>query len=65
MHSRNLVVNRFCLEREEAKKGTIAYNIMEAHNCIDNTESLSLKFDSITSHDLTYVGIIQSQRPVE
>ncbi|HHY43129.1 MAG TPA: hydratase [Thermoanaerobacterales bacterium] len=52
----------FCSEREEAKKGTIAYKIMEDHNCSDNTEILSLKFDSITSHDLTYVGIIQSAK---
>lgn len=50
------------IEAEEAIKGTIAYRIMEDHNCSENEESLSLKFDSITSHDLTYVGIIQSAK---
>lgn len=51
-----------CIEMEEAKKGTIAYKIMEDHNCSGNDTSLNLKFDSITSHDLTYVGIIQSAK---
>ena len=48
--------------KEEAKKGTIAYNILQAHNTSGDPENLKIKFDAITSHDLTYVGIIQTAR---
>ena len=48
--------------KDEAKKGTMAYSILKAHNTVDNMEQLSLKFDSMTSHDITYVGIIQTAR---
>lgn len=45
-----------------AAKGTIAYSILEAHNAGNDMERLNLKFDSLTSHDITYVGIIQTTR---
>ncbi len=47
---------------QEAKKGTIAYGIIDAHNHSGDSENLSLRFDSITAHDITYVGIIQTAR---
>ena len=50
------------IAKEEAKKGTMAYGIIEAHNHSDEPENLRIKFDSITSHDITYVGIIQTAR---
>ena len=50
------------LNKEEAKKGTIAYGILQAHNTSGDPENLKIKFDAITSHDLTYVGIIQTAR---
>ena len=46
----------------DAKKGTIAYGILEAHNTGDSMQDLRMKFDSMTSHDITYVGIIQTAR---
>lgn len=47
---------------EEAKKGTIAYGILKEHNKSANMEQLNIKFDALTSHDITYVGIIQTDR---
>jgi aconitate hydratase len=47
--------------REDARKGTITYSILNAHNSGDE-RNLKLKFDSLTSHDITYVGIIQTAR---
>ena len=46
----------------EAKKGTIAYGILKAHNHSGSMDALQMKFDSMTSHDITYVGIIQTAR---
>ena len=48
--------------KEEAQKGTMAYGILEAHNHSGDMDNLQLKFDSMTSHDITYVGIIQTAR---
>ena len=48
--------------KEEVKKGTIAYGILEAHNKSDDLEDLRIKFDALTSHDITFVGIIQTAR---
>ena len=48
--------------REEARKGTIAYGILNTHNQSGNDDDLRLVFDSLTSHDITYVGIIQTAR---
>ena len=47
---------------EEARKGTIAYGILKAHNTSGSMQELRMKFDSMTSHDITYVGIIQTAR---
>lgn len=47
---------------EKAKKGTISYGILNTHNYSGDFENLKLRFDSITSHDITYVGIIQTAR---
>lgn len=49
-------------DKEEAKKGTIAYGILEAHNNSDDLDDLRIKFDALTSHDITFVGIIQTAR---
>ena len=49
-------------KKEQLKKGTISYRILQAHNTGSNQEKLKIKFDAITSHDLTYVGIIQTAR---
>ena len=49
-------------KKEEAAKGTMAYGILQAHNTGSNPDELKIKFDAITSHDLTYVGIIQTAR---
>ncbi|WP_314793064.1 hydratase [Eggerthia catenaformis] len=49
-------------DKNEAKKGTIAYHIMNSHNISNNMEHLRIKFDSMASHDITYVGIIQTAR---
>ncbi len=50
------------VSKEEAQKGTIAYGILKSHNKSDNMEALNIKFDCLTSHDITYVGIIQTLR---
>ena len=50
------------VSKEEAKKGTIAYGILESHNTSGNMEKLKIKFDKLTSHDITFVGIIQTAR---
>lgn len=49
-------------EKEAAKKGTIAYSILKEHNTTDNMENLKLKFDSMASHDITFVGIVQTAK---
>ena len=48
--------------KEEAAKNTIAYSILKAHNKSDNMEKLQIKVDKLTSHDITFVGIIQTAR---
>ncbi len=47
---------------EQAKKGTLTYKILNTHNYSEGVNDLQLKFDSITSQDITYVGIIQTAR---
>lgn len=47
---------------QEAAKNTMAYNILAAHNTSGNMERLQIKFDKLTSHDITFVGIIQTAR---
>ncbi len=48
--------------KEEALKNTIAYGILKSHNTSDNMDKLRIKFDKLTSHDITFVGIIQTAR---
>ena len=52
----------FSVSKEEAAKSTIAYSILKAHNTSGNMEKLQIKFDKLTSHDITFVGIIQTAR---
>ncbi|MBS6465296.1 MAG: hydratase [Clostridium sp.] len=50
------------LSKEEAAKNTMAYQILQAHNTSGNDKKLQIKFDKLTSHDITFVGIIQTAR---
>ena len=50
------------LAPDQARKGTIAYGILKAHNSSDDMRHLKLKFDAMASHDITFVGIIQTAR---
>ena len=50
------------IDKEEARKGSIAYNILEKHNISGNMNKLRLKFDAMASHDITFVGIIQTAK---
>ena len=50
------------IDKTEAAKGTMAYGILESHNTSGNMEKLKVKFDKLTSHDITFVGIIQTAR---
>ncbi|MBQ8597109.1 MAG: hydratase [Lachnospiraceae bacterium] len=50
------------ITKEAAKKETIAYGILESHNTSGNMDKLKIKFDKLTSHDITFVGIIQTAR---
>ena len=49
-------------EREHAREGTIAHSILAAHTVTEDLEHLRIKFDAMASHDITYVGIIQTAR---
>lgn len=50
------------ISKENAKKNTIAYNILKEHNTSENMDKLKIKFDKLASHDITFVGIIQTAR---
>lgn len=50
------------LSQKEAVKNTMAYGILESHNTSGNMDKLKIKFDRLTSHDITFVGIIQTAR---
>lgn len=50
------------IQKEEASKNTMAYGILKEHNTSDNMEKLKIRFDKLTSHDITFVGIIQTAR---
>ncbi len=52
----------FAGTKEDAAKNTIAYSILESHNTSGNMSELTIKFDKLTSHDITFVGIIQTAR---
>ena len=48
--------------KAEAKKDTISYGILQQHNTSGNMDKLQVRFDKLTSHDITFVGIIQTAR---
>ena len=48
--------------KEEAARGTMAYDILSSHNTSGNMDNLQIKFDKLTSHDITFVGILQTAR---
>lgn len=50
------------VSKEEARKNTIAYSILKNHNLSDSETDLRIRFDALVSHDITYVGIIQTAR---
>ncbi|MCF0143036.1 MAG: hydratase, partial [Parasporobacterium sp.] len=69
LHDRPVVLNKLTGPAEtekitgaSAKQGTMAYKILEAHNTSGSQEALKLRFDKLTSHDITFVGIIQTAR---
>ncbi len=49
-------------DKKKSRNGTMAYQIINAHNVSGDAEKLNLKFDALVSHDITYVGIIQTAR---
>ena len=56
------ILGKRYISKEEAKKNTIAYSILQNHNKSRDKRRLEIKFDALTSHDITYVGIIQTAR---
>lgn len=50
------------LDKEEARKGTIAYGILKDHNTSGNMDKLKIRFDAMASHDITFVGIVQTAK---
>ncbi|WP_027128099.1 hydratase [Fusobacterium perfoetens] len=56
------IVTESNVSKEEAKKGTIAYSILESHNKNEDMKNLKMKFDAMASHDITFVGIIQTAK---
>ncbi len=56
------VIDTSAVPYEEAKKNTMAYSILQAHNTSGDADKLKIKFDAMASHDITYVGIIQTAR---
>lgn len=56
------IVSNHKLSPDLARKGTIAYSILQSHNRSQNENKLQLRFDAMVSHDITYVGIIQTAR---
>ena len=50
------------ISQEDARKGTLAWRILQAHNVSSDPENLRIRFDAMVSHDITYVGIIQQAR---
>ena len=56
------IVTEYDMSKEEAKKGTIAYSILKSHNTNSDMDNLKIKFDAMASHDITFVGIIQTAK---
>ncbi|MFA6807744.1 MAG: hydratase, partial [Eubacteriales bacterium] len=64
-HQVNIEDSRFSkqkLETQSARKNTMAYKILTSHNSSGDTEKLKIRFDALASHDITYVGIVQTAR---
>lgn len=64
-HSRGIIPENehaFPVEKNDARKGTISWSILSAHNTSGSEEKLKIKFDSMASHDITFVGIIQTAK---
>lgn len=59
-HERLAPLSNIGITQESARKGTIAYQILSSHNIANDQQNLKLKFDALASHDITYVGIIQT-----
>lgn len=58
----DLLVDIAKVDKNEARKNTIAYKILMSHNTASDAGNLKIKFDALTSHDITYVGIVQTAR---
>ena len=56
------IVSDCSIPAEQARKNTLAYGILSAHNTSEDEKNLKIKFDALASHDITYVGIIQTAR---
>lgn len=56
------ILSDYEIPKSEAKKGTITYSILESHNQSNNMDHLKMKFDAMASHDITFVGIIQTAK---
>lgn len=56
------IVTECDMSKEEAKKGTVAYSILKSHNTNSGMDNLKIKFDAMASHDITFVGIIQTAK---
>lgn len=50
------------VDQNEARKNTIAYKILTKHNTVNDSNNLKIRFDTLASHDITYVGIVQTAR---
>ena len=61
-NGREIITNGdFLPTPDEARENTMAYQIMRAHSVSENKEKMSIKFDSLISHDITYVGIVENR----
>ena len=62
LKNENKDINKYDINIQKAKTNSIAYQILKNHNTSNNINKLKLKFDTLASHDITYVGIIQTAR---
>jgi aconitate hydratase len=62
IQTNDALLNETQLQMELAKKGTMSYSILESHNTSSSMNQLEIKFDAMASHDITYVGIVQTAR---
>ena len=61
-YSNGKILDHSPISADAARKNTIAYQILSSHNTSGNDAQLKIKFDAMVSHDITYVGIIQTAR---